>query len=73
MPQTNDRVPSMGSSTQVKPDRALLDAIFLAVDAVVGEALLDQLADDPLARLVAFGHRVPIHWGLTSMAAFCRK
>ena len=42
MPQTKERVPSMGSSTQVKPELAVLDAIFLAIDAVIGKAFLDH-------------------------------
>src|SRR5262245_20819884 len=42
----------------------LLGAIFLAKYAMVGKALLDQPANDPLAAPIGVGYRIPYSSGL---------
>ena len=58
MPEMNDLVPSIGSSTQTYSASVCSDAVFLAEDAVVGKLLADQRAHALLRRAVGGGDRV---------------
>ncbi len=72
MPQTKARVPSTGSSTQVKGER-LPSPVLFAQNAVIRIARLDHLADDPFAGTVAFRYRVPHGPSFMSTCVLRRK